>query len=111
MSNLQKNVINNILKRILQSDKNFPNNALFKCMRLLGFSMDATRRAILEASGIKFNEVREPDMSLTSLYATFDLKNSAPAIRRGRELLAKEVGIEAFVFWQDDSEEINDLAA
>jgi hypothetical protein len=109
MSNLQKNVINNMLERISQVEKSFQNKALFRAMKLLNFPTSRIRKAIIAANDLKVRELAGKDVSVTSLYNALNTKEQARTTENARQAISKAVGIEPALFWQED--EIEDIAA
>lgn len=109
MSNLQKNVINNMLGRISQDEKLFPNRALFRSMRLLNFPVNRIRKAIIAANDLKVRELAGEGLSVTSLYNAINTNEQARTTEKARQAIAKAVGIDYSLFWQED--DIDDIAA
>lgn len=109
MTLIQKHLINNMLERISQDEKFFPNKALFRAMRLLNFPADRIRKAIIAANDIKLQQLVADQVSLTSLYTALNAKAEAKSTVKARQAISRAVGIDPALFWQED--DIEDIAA
>lgn len=102
MANLQKNLINNMLYRIIQQEKNYKFRALHKCMRLLGFAPDQVRRALFSASGIRMEDLADDEVSLSVLYGAYNgYRNKGKKAELAMNRMAAYFETDKAEFWED----------
>lgn len=100
MSKLQKNLINNMLEKITQVEKDFPSRAIYRCLKLLNVPVPLIRRALIAVNEVRVQDLTDDTVSSSSLYNALNPKNGRTT-DKAMEKLAEACGIDISLFWDD----------